>query len=120
LRTLVRGYLEAGGKTPVALFHDAGFGAEALDMIARFGDGLPPHVLPIEVSHVTQLGLDAFLAAAAYGIRRTLVLAAPDDRHGRAVLDEQIALAAAAADGLGYADCAVTVIDEIDPDAIAA
>lgn len=119
LRSLLSAYAAHGGRTPVVLYHDEGFGAEALDMIARFGDGLPPHVLPVELGHVTQIGLDTLLATAAYGARHCMILAAPDDTQGMEVVREQIALAEAIYDGLGYAGCTVTVIDEMDPERIA-
>ncbi|MBO6950174.1 MAG: 4Fe-4S binding protein [Rhodospirillales bacterium] len=119
LRALLKTYGLNGGKTPIVLYHDQGFGAEALDMIARFGDGLAPHILPVELSHVTQIGLDTLLATAAYGAPRCMILAAPDDTQGMTVVDEQIALARSIFEGLGYTDCGITVIDETDPDRIA-
>ena len=119
LRALARTYVDAGGRHPVLLLHDRGYGEDVIDMLARHGDGLPPHVLPLSLNHVTQAGLDLLLAAVAYGIQHVLILTAPDDRDGRPVLEEQADLAALVAAGLGYGDTRFTVIDEADPERIA-
>jgi len=119
VRTLLATYRAQKGKTPIVLYHDDGFGAEALDMIARFGDGLPAHVLPVELGHVTQIGLDTILATMAYGAGGCMILAAPDDTHGMASVREQIDLAETIFAGLGYDNVTVSVIDEMDPDRIA-
>ena len=54
LRTLLQTYRKAGGSDAVVLFHDGEHGEEIIDALARFGDGLPAHVLPLGVNEVTQ------------------------------------------------------------------
>ena len=67
LRVLLSTYREAGGDHPIVLLHDEAHGAELIDALARHGDGLPAHVLPLAVNEVTQVGLEAVAAAFAYG-----------------------------------------------------
>ena len=50
LRTLLATYREAGGMQPVLLFHDGEHGIETIDALARYGDGLPANVLPVQVN----------------------------------------------------------------------
>ena len=42
-------------------------GTPLIDALARHGDGLPANVLPLAVNEVTQIGLEAIVAAFAYG-----------------------------------------------------
>ena len=58
LRTLLTVYREAGGTSPVLLLHDDAHGGALIDALARHGDGLPAHVLPLAVNEVTQIGLE--------------------------------------------------------------
>jgi ferredoxin len=59
LRALLAAYRDAGGATPVLLLHDEAHGAPLIDALARHGDGLPAHVLPVQVNEATQVGLEA-------------------------------------------------------------
>ncbi len=94
LRALLVTYREAGGEHAIVLLHDEPHGAPLIDALARFGDGLPAHVLPFSVNEVTQIGLEAIAALFAYGASAVRLLlrarAAPrcggldqDDRAGR-------------------------------------
>ena len=67
LRVLLATYREAGGTNPIVLLHDEDHGADLIDALARHGDGLPAHVLPLAVNEVTQVGLETVAAAFAYG-----------------------------------------------------
>src|SRR6202035_4723361 len=67
LRAMLIGYREAGGEQPIVLLCDASHGAPLIDALARFGDGLPAHVLPFAVNEITQIGLESVVAAFAYG-----------------------------------------------------
>jgi ferredoxin len=119
IRTLLLGYEAAGGTAPVLLLHDARHGAPLLDALARFGDGLPSNVLPLEVNEVTQLGLDAFAAAFAFGAAATLVLASARPAHDLAPLAEQAALARSVLDGLSLGGARLRLVETDDPDALA-
>jgi len=54
LRAMLMAYRKAGGEQAVVLVHDEPHGAPLIDALARFGDGLPAHVLPFAVNEITQ------------------------------------------------------------------
>jgi ferredoxin len=120
LRTLLAIYRQAGGEQPVLLVHDDAHGGELISLCARFGRGLPAHVIPFSVNEVTQLGLDAILGAFAYGATRLLVLVPPKRRDELAGLEAQFSYAEAALAGLGYGNGRLELITEDDPDAVEA
>ncbi|MFX4929733.1 hypothetical protein ABTB76_19625, partial [Acinetobacter baumannii] len=64
---MLQAYHAAGGERPVMLLHDGDHGGPLIDALARHGDGLPANELPLAVNEVTQLGLEAIVAAFAYG-----------------------------------------------------
>ena len=70
-----------GRRNPVVLLHDEAHGAELIDALARYGDGLPAHVLPLAVNEVTQVGLEAIAAAFAYGASALRFLLRARPRH---------------------------------------
>ena len=47
LRAMLTAYREAGGEPAIVLLHDEPHGTPLIDALARFGDGLPAHVLPL-------------------------------------------------------------------------
>jgi len=118
LRTVLRTYAGAGGKTPRLLVHDTEFGEDMIDLIARNGGGLPANVLPFAVNQVTQVGLDFLLAASAYGAERVLVALPPGKADERPALDAELVLAEKVLDGLGYGTGHFTIADDIDPEAL--
>jgi len=120
LRTLLGSYLRAGGENPVLLVHDTRHGDEMIGLIARAGPGLPANVIPFALNEVTQIGLDALAAALAYGASQICILVGPDKAGELTSVAEQIGLAETVMDGLGYGGGRVHVIDETDPDAVAA
>jgi ferredoxin len=120
LRTLVGTYRQAGGEQPVLLVHDDAHGGELISLSARFGRGLPAHVIPFAVNEVTQLGLDAILGAFAYGATRLLALVPPRRRDELAGLEAQCGYAEAALAGLGYGSGRLELITAEDPGAVEA
>ena len=120
LRTLLTAYRDAGGKQAVVMFHDGEHGTELIDALARFGDGLPANVLPVEVNEVTQTGLEAIAASFAYGASAVRFLTRGKPRHDTAGLAQTIALAQPILAGLGFAGMRVATIETDDPDALGA
>jgi len=118
LRTLLGAYAQAGGRNPVILFHDGEHGGDLIDALARFGDGLPANVLPVEVNEVTQVGLEAIAAALAYGATAVRFLLRAKPRHDMTGLARTLALAAAILAGLGFEGTRADTIDTDDPDAL--
>jgi ferredoxin len=120
LAALLGRYREAGGQAPVLLVHDTESGADLIAAIGRYGRGLPANLLPFALNTVTQLGLDFLLAALAHGVARVVVLSRPRDRDARFALDAQIEIANAVTAGLGAGAGHIAVIDDTDPDRVAA
>ena len=118
LRTLLRTYRKAGGQDPVLLVHDTRHGDEMINMMGRFGRGLPARVLPFAVNEVTQIGFDFLSTAVAYGADRVPILIGPQNRDELTGLEEQIDLVEAALTGLGYGSGRVGIIDAEDPEAV--
>src|SRR6185437_6782248 len=118
VRTLLTVYREAGGLSPVLLFHDDDHGGALIDALARHGDGLPANVLPLAVNEVTQIGLEAIAAAFAYGALAVRMILRAKSRHDVAGLRKTIALAEPILAGLGFGS--VDTIETDDPDALGA
>jgi ferredoxin len=118
LRTLLMVYREAGGSRPILLFHDESHGGALIDALARHGDGLPAHVLPVSVNEVTQIGPEAMIAAFAYGAAALRVLLRAKPRHDLAGLHATIALTQPILAGLGLAGERLAAIETDDPFAL--
>jgi ferredoxin len=120
LRALLTAYRDAGAREPpVVLIHDEAHGVTLIDALARFGDGLPAHVLPIAVNEVTQVGLETIAAAFAYGAAALRLLLRAKPRHDVTGLRKTLALAEPILGGLGFGDARVATIETDDPDALA-
>src|SRR5438105_4987543 len=91
-------------------------GAPLIDALARHGDGLPANVLPLAVNEVTQIGLEAIVAAFAYGAAHVGFLLRAKPLHDMAGLSQTIAMADAILSGLGFAGRRVSTIETDDPD----
>ena len=75
------------------LFHDGQHGTPLIEALARHGDGLPANVLPLAVNEVTQVGLEAIVAAFAYGAAGVRFLLRAKPLHDIAGLSQTIAMA---------------------------
>jgi ferredoxin len=120
LRALLLTYREAGGAHAMVLLHDEPHGAPLIDALARFGDGLPAHVLPFSVNEVTQVGLEAIAALFAYGASAVRLLLRAQPRHDTLGLNSTIALAETILAGLGFGAGRIATIEADDPDLLAA
>lgn len=105
----------AGAKiAPLVLFHDTDHGEPLIDASARFGRGLPAHVLPLAVNEVTQIGPETLAAAYAFGAGGAAILASARPRHDRSGLQATIALMAGVTGATGQPG--VALIETDDPD----
>jgi ferredoxin len=120
LRALMLTYREAGGAHAVVLLHDEPHGTPLIDALARFGDGLPAHVLPFSVNEVTQIGLEAIAALFAYGASAVRLLLRAQPRHDTAGLNRTIVLAESILAGLGFGAGRIATIEADDPDLLGA
>jgi ferredoxin len=117
---LLGAYAKAGGTRPVLLLHDEAHGTPLIAAIARHGRGLPPHVLPLSLSSVFQLGHDLLASMLAAGAGHVVVLSSPANAHEQPALDGEVALLQALLGGLGHDAARVHVLSEADPDAVEA
>ena len=118
LRLLLGAYRAAGGATPILLFHDEEHGGALIDALARHGDGLPAHVLPVLLNEVTQIGLETIAASFAYGAASVRVLLHEKPRHDVTGLRNTLALAEPILAGLGFAGACLATIETDDPFAL--
>jgi ferredoxin len=118
LQTLLSVYAKAGGADPVLLIHDGRHGEDLIALMARHGRGLPARVLPFAVNETTQLGLDFFAVAFAYGTAAIRLMVDPKKRDELAGLAGQLGLAEAVMGGLGFGEGRIGIIDALDPDVI--
>jgi len=118
LRVLLSTYREAGGGNAIMVLHDEAHGTELIDALARHGDGLPAHVLPVAVNEVTQVGLEAVAAAFAYGASALRFMLRGRPHHDVTGLRKTIALAEPILSGLGFGEGRVATIETDDPDAL--
>ncbi|MBW4962953.1 4Fe-4S binding protein [Sulfitobacter sp. CW3] len=109
ISTLARNYRMSGGENAALLVHDD-HGTEMIQLAARFGRGLPAHVIPMEISALSGFGHAEMLAALASGFSHVDILLAP--KTERDALDPQLALADAIAPGQS------ALLDIADPDAL--
>ncbi len=92
IQILANNYLEAGGKRPVLLVHDETHGMPLVSAIARYGKGLPGHVIPLSLYSVTLLGHDIFATALAAGFESVVVLCNPAKKEELIPLDNEITI----------------------------
>ena len=118
LRAMLLTYREAGGSNAVVLFHDGQHGTALIDALARHGDGLPANVLPLTVNEVTQVGLEAIVAAFAYGTAGVHFLLRSKPMHDVSGLRQTIAMCDAILSGLGFSERQVSTIETDDPDTL--
>jgi ferredoxin len=118
LRAMLLAYNDAGGTRPIVLVHDSQHGTPLIDILARHGAGLPANVLPFAVNEITQVGLEAVVAAFAYGAANMRFLLRARPRHDVTGLSQTIRSADAILSGLGFGGTRVTTIETDDPDGL--
>jgi ferredoxin len=120
LRTLVQAYRKAGGTNAVVLLHDGDHGAPLIDALARFGDGLPANVLPVQINEVTQVGPEAIAALFAYGAAGAALLTRAKPSHDPLGLRRVVETSETIVAALGFGDGLVRIIETDDPDQLLA
>ncbi len=119
LRSLMRGWYAAGGRSaPVILLHDEDHGAALIDAAARFGRGLPAHVVPLLVNELTQVGPEILASAMAYGAGGVQLLAPLRPRHDISGLTATLALMREVMGATGNDPASVALLQADDPDAM--
>ena len=116
LRTLLRTYRKAGGSDAIVLLHDGEHGEDIIDALARFGDGLPPNVLPLRVNEVTQLGPEIVASVFAYGGSGVAMVTRARPRHDISGLRRAVEMSDSIVSALGFGAGLVRIIETDDPD----
>ena len=112
-------YRRAGGIDPVLMFHGEGHGGEMIDVMARFGRGLPANVIPIGLHSAGIPGHDLLVSALAAGATRIMVLGDPKNQADLTALGAEIELAnSLVAEFRHTEDEPVSLICETDPDSL--
>ena len=109
LQGLLEDYRAAGGEGAVLLLHDGWSGVAIRE---RHAAVMPENVLPVEVEEIGSTGIDAWLAALAYGAR-AVRLAVTKGTPAR-VTDElraQAGFATSLLAGMGYSGEAIAVVE---------
>lgn len=116
---LVATYLKAGGKRPVLLIHDEDHGSQLIAALARFGRGLPPHVLPLSVHEITLGGHDLFAPVLTAGFEQIVLLGTERKRQEYSGLESQIELMNTILSALGHkGGPRIQLLAEEDPDTL--
>ncbi|HEY6281075.1 MAG TPA: 4Fe-4S binding protein [Burkholderiales bacterium] len=103
IKTLLQTYLNAGGKDPCLLLHNATDGRELVAKLGRRGKGLPANIIPLETFHIASLGMDLMLGAVALGASNLVVLSTGSEAADYLVsLRTQMGFAEEILQGLGY------------------
>ncbi|MBD3765266.1 MAG: 4Fe-4S binding protein [Rhodobacterales bacterium] len=119
LRRGLGAWFAAGGTVaPVILFHDEAHGAALIDAAARFGRGLPAHVIPLQINEPTQLGPEVMAAALAWGAGGVRVLAKARPAHPLDGLTDTLDLMGVICAATGLPEAACALIQTDDPDAL--
>lgn len=109
LKSLLATYARAGGRDAVLLLHSQEAGREQIEALgreARLGraHGVPANVIPVALWHTASTGIDLWLSAVASGARHVAVLATREEApQYLQMLEQQMAVAQAILQGLGYA-----------------
>ncbi|WP_287468443.1 4Fe-4S binding protein [Hydrogenophaga sp.] len=110
LRTVLATYAKAGGQDAALLLHSQAAGSALIDALGREAQlrpkavkGVPARVIPLPLWHTASVGLDLWLSAFAYGASQVWVLVTDEEAPQYLdALGEQMAVAQALVNGLGY------------------
>lgn len=120
LRALIKAYRAAGGGAPSLLFHSGKHGKALIGGLENAADGVPAHVIPIEIEHTASVGIDVWLSAFAYGAGDIAVLMtdeeAPQYRSGVAA---QMEIANTVLAGMGWEALQCRLLQVTDSAALA-
>ena len=110
LKTLLSTYAKAGGANASILFHSQVAGQQAIEALGRASQlqktvrGVPANMIPLALWHTASVGLDLWLSAIAFGATQVAVLVTDEEAPAYLQsLEEQMQVAQALLNGLGYA-----------------
>jgi len=113
---LVAWHGAGGTAAPLLLLHDDTDGVALIDASARFGRGLPAHVIPVTINEATQIGPEILAAALAWGAGGVRILTRERPTHPTDGLEETLALIDVICAETGHPADTCTLIQTDDPD----
>jgi ferredoxin len=120
IKTLLATYAKAGGQAPALLIHSQGQGTQLIEQLGRAAQlkkaqGMPHHLIPLQVWHTSSVGLDVWLSAIAMGAQQIGVLVTNEEAPDYVkALREQMEVAQTLLRGLGYAGTHLKLIEAQD------
>lgn len=121
LRTVLSVFHKAGGRNAALLLHSQEAGTAMVDDLGRAAAldrtvrGVPARVVPLPLWHAASTGIDLWLSAFAYGANQVWVLVTGEEAPQYVeALREQMAVAEAVVQGLGYSGEHFRVIEARD------
>ena len=119
LKTLLATYSKSGGSDACVLFHNTTDGRELINRLGRRGKGLPARVMPVEVTHIAALGIDALMSAIAYGAAHVVILSAHSEPSAyRESLAREMVYAQTILTALGYGSGHMQLVEANDSGAL--
>src|SRR5947209_6235341 len=115
-----RAIAKAGGSNATVLFQDGEHGEAIIDVLARFGSGLPANVLPLRVNEVTQLGPEIIAAVFAYGGSGVAIVTRARPRHDILGLRQAVEMTGSIISALGFGADVVRILETDDTDQLRA
>lgn len=111
IQTLASSFLCADGVAPKLLVCDSGHGSDMISLAARFGQGLPEDVIPLEMESTALFGHAEMLAALGCGFARVDILLPPKSNSSTTQSQANLTRAIAG-------DAVVRLLQPDDPDAL--
>jgi ferredoxin len=109
IKTMLAAYAKGGGQQPALLLHSQERGTELVEQLGRLAgtgtlQGIPARVMPLDLHHVSAVGIDTWLSAIAWSTANVLVLVTGEEAPPYIdALEQQMAIAQTILSELGYA-----------------
>lgn len=124
IKTLLATYAKAGGLAPALLIHSQGKGTQLIEQLGRAAQlkqaqGMPHNLIPLQVWHISSVGMDVWLSAIAMGAQQISVLVTAEEAPDYVkALREQMDVAQTLLRGLGYVGTHLKLIEAQEVNAL--
>ena len=112
-------FIKAGGSNPALILFDGEFGKEMINLISRYGNGLPANLIPYEMHSVGRVGHDLLVSSIALGYKKIFILVDPKNNEEFNFLPKQIEISNSLLSGVGNNNNnSISIIEENDPELV--
>ena len=119
LSKLNHDFIKAGGSNPALILFDGEFGKEMINLISRYGNGLPANLIPYEMHSVGRVGHDLLVSSIALGYKKIFILVDPKNNEEFHFLPKQIEISNSLLSGVGNNNNnSISIIEENDPELV--